>query len=116
MRSPIFRLLPLVLALACSAQETTVSRDAWAPDADADGHTAPTAATAAQNRAAGAALPLDDVGDFEDAERGLLAREKSVVIANAGSGPDVWDTREYAFLEGEAPASVHPSLWRQALT
>ena len=26
----------------------------------------------------------------------------------------VWDNDVYAFLDGPAPASVHPSLWRQS--
>jgi alkyl sulfatase BDS1-like metallo-beta-lactamase superfamily hydrolase len=100
--------------LGCSAPETTVSPESWSPDADAHGHSAPTEATVAANRAAGAALPLDDERDFVDAERGLLARDPEVVVANAGQGPAVWDTREYAFVDGPAPDSVHPSLWRQA--
>lgn len=58
-------------------------------------------------------LPLDDQQDFEDAKRGLIAGDGDVVITNAAGGP-VWDTRAYAFVQGDAPPSVNPSLWRQA--
>jgi len=83
------------------------------PDADADGHTAPTRQTAALNRAVADALPLDDPADFENAERGLIAREPDVVVNGPGGAP-IWQTSAYAFEEAEAPASVNPSLWRQA--
>ena len=104
----------VLLLVACGSQETRVSSDAWAPEANASGHTAPSAATVAANRAAGAALPLDDQRDFVDAERGLLLREPKVVVPSTGTGPDVWDTGQYDFIDGPVPDSVHPSLWRQA--
>ena len=83
------------------------------PDADADGHTAPTPETAAHNLEAGAALALDDPADFEDAERGLVARDPDVVIQGP-LGEPIWQTSAYRFQQGDAPPSVHPSLWRQA--
>jgi len=58
-----------------------------------------------------ARLPFDDVRDFEDAARGLFARAERTVVKNA-DGRVVWDNDSYAFLEGEAPDTVHPSLWR----
>jgi alkyl sulfatase BDS1-like metallo-beta-lactamase superfamily hydrolase len=59
-----------------------------------------------------------DEADFEDARRGLVAGSGEVVVPgpSPGSAPS-WDTRAYAFVEGhqgEVPASVNPSLWRQA--
>ncbi len=109
-RSGVF-LLVLAGAAACGPEQP--GRSAWAPDADAQGHTAPTASTRDANARAGAALPLTDAQDFEAAERGLVARDPDVVVAAADGSP-VWDTRAYAFQEGDAPESVHPSLWRQA--
>ncbi len=109
---PIFFAIALVALTACERVEP-VPRFEPGPDADAQGHTAPTAVTAAANAAAGAALPLGDSADFEDAERGLLARDEALVV----TGPDggrLWDRPAYDFLEGDPPASVHPSLWRQA--
>jgi len=58
-------------------------------------------------------LPFDDTTDFEDARRGLIGRLEPCVV-HAADGRVVWDNSSYAFLEGDAPASVHPSLWRQS--
>ena len=58
-------------------------------------------------------LPLDDTTDFDDADRGFIAALSPCVIT-AADGRVVWDNDVYAFLTGEAPASVHPSLWRQS--
>ena len=84
-----------------------------APGADAQGHSAPTAATISANRAAAKRLALDDPRDFEEARRGLIASAPDLVIAGPGGKP-VWDMPGYAFVEGAAPDSVNPSLWRQA--
>lgn len=57
-------------------------------------------------------LPFDDRSDFDNARRGLLeAVDQPVVNAD---GKTVWDLQRYAFLNGEAPATVNPSLWRIA--
>src|SRR3954451_9971027 len=59
------------------------------------------------------AYPFADEQDFEDARRGFLgALEPGVVRAD--DGRVVWDNDSYAFLAGEAPATVNPSLWRQS--
>jgi alkyl sulfatase BDS1-like metallo-beta-lactamase superfamily hydrolase len=84
-----------------------------APHPDASGRSAASPQTAAANAAAGAALPLANRQDFEDATRGLVAGSGEVVVTDA-AGRRLWDTTGYAFVEGEAPPSVHPSLWRQA--
>lgn len=58
-------------------------------------------------------LPFDDTADFDDADRGFLAALSPCVI-KAVDGRVVWDNDAYAFLDGDAPPSVHPSLWRQS--
>jgi alkyl sulfatase BDS1-like metallo-beta-lactamase superfamily hydrolase len=58
---------------------------------------------AARNRALLSELPFSDRQDFEDARRGFVA-----------TTPDSADPRRYDFLEGEAPPTVNPSLWRLA--
>jgi alkyl sulfatase BDS1-like metallo-beta-lactamase superfamily hydrolase len=58
-------------------------------------------------------LPLDDTTDFDDADRGFIAARSPCVI-KAADGRVVWDNDMYSFLAGDAPASVHPSLWRQS--
>ncbi|MFD4374339.1 alkyl/aryl-sulfatase [Streptomyces sp. NPDC058486] len=58
-------------------------------------------------------LPFSDTQDFDDASRGLIARRAPGAVT-AEDGTTVWDGDTYAFLEGEAPDTVNPSLWRQS--
>jgi alkyl sulfatase BDS1-like metallo-beta-lactamase superfamily hydrolase len=74
---------------------------------------AATPATVAANRAVAEALPLAEAQDFEDAARGFIARDEPLVIRQA-DGTVVWDFASYGFIDGDAPGSVNPSLWRQA--
>lgn len=74
---------------------------------------APTATIEAANRAQLASLPFDDTRDFDDADRGFIAAQSPCVFT-AADGRVVWDNDVYSFLGGQAPATVHPSLWRQS--
>ena len=74
---------------------------------------APTATIEAAHREHLSTLPFDDTRDFEDADRGFIAAQQPCVIT-AADGRVVWDNDVYAFLTGDAPATVHPSLWRQS--
>lgn len=57
-------------------------------------------------------LPFDDRSDFEDADRGFIAKlDPSVVTAT--DGRVVWDSDAYAFLAEDCPDTANPSLWRQ---
>jgi alkyl sulfatase BDS1-like metallo-beta-lactamase superfamily hydrolase len=85
----------------------------YEPDADANGHTAPTPATIASNRAVLDTLDFTDEQDFEDATRGLVASDPDLRVTTA-DGETIWDLAANAFLDGDAPDSVNPSLWRQA--
>ncbi|MFB7755909.1 alkyl/aryl-sulfatase, partial [Streptomyces sp. NPDC056121] len=58
-------------------------------------------------------LPFSDAQDFEDATRGLVARRAPGVVTG-DDGTVVWDSDTYAFLQGDAPYTVNPSLWRQS--
>ncbi len=58
-------------------------------------------------------LPFHDESDFRDADRGFVAALSPCIIT-AADGRVVWDNDAYSFLDGPAPASVHPSLWRQS--
>ncbi len=60
----------------------------------------------------GEGLPFGDTADFEAAERGLIDAGDPVVRNEAGEV--VWDNGSYGFLAGDAPDTVHPSLWRQS--
>jgi len=53
------------------------------------------------------------MGDFDDADRGFIGALQPCVVT-AADGRVVWDNDVYGFLSGEAPPSVHPSLWRQS--
>ncbi|BBY64269.1 alkyl/aryl-sulfatase [Mycolicibacterium helvum] len=58
-------------------------------------------------------LPFEDTADFADADRGFIAALTPCVV-KAADGRVVWDNDAYGFLGGDAPTSVHPSLWRQS--
>ena len=74
---------------------------------------AASAATLTANSRAVEGLPLDDAQDFEDARRGFIATDDPLIIEGPG-GRRAWDFSSYAFIDGAAPATVNPSLWRQA--
>jgi len=82
------------------------------PSADAAGFTAPSEQTARANAELGAALRLDEQVDFEEARRGLIESDASQTIRSATGR--TWSPQQFAFVAGDAPASVNPSLWRQA--
>ncbi len=65
------------------------------------------------NAAVAKAIDLSDPASFADARRGFIAAPEGQ-IRDAG-GHVIWDFAAFAFVKGEAPATVNPSLWRQAL-
>ena len=58
-------------------------------------------------------LPFDNREDFDDARRGLVAPLSEPLIT-ATDGRVVWDADGWAFIDGECPDCVNPSLWRQS--
>jgi alkyl sulfatase BDS1-like metallo-beta-lactamase superfamily hydrolase len=56
-------------------------------------------------------LNFDDTRDFDDARRGFIGTLPDAHFETA-SGQVAWSMRGHAFLQGDAPATVHPSLWR----
>ncbi|WP_288229112.1 alkyl sulfatase dimerization domain-containing protein [uncultured Desulfovibrio sp.] len=77
-------------------------------------HKPATKATQKANAAFLEKLPFDNVQDFEDAWRGLIAETPDLAIKN-DAGEIVWDMQSYyAFLhkDAEAPDTVNPSYWR----
>jgi alkyl sulfatase BDS1-like metallo-beta-lactamase superfamily hydrolase len=58
-------------------------------------------------------LPFADTTDFADADRGFIGALEPCVV-KAADGRVVWDNDAYAFLAGDAPPTVNPSLWRQS--
>ena len=70
------------------------------------------AATVAANQAMAQQLRLDDPQGFEDARRGFIARPSGKILG--ADGATLIDFDAYKFVEGPAPATVNPSLWRHA--
>ena len=59
-------------------------------------------------------LPFGDRADFEDAKRGFIATLPDGIIPGIGDRP-AFNTKQYDFLKSDqVPATVNPSLWRQA--
>ena len=71
-----------------------------------------TPATTKANAAVRQALALNDKQDFDEATRGLIATLADPVM-KAADGKLVWDASRFDFIQGDAPATVNPSLWRQ---
>jgi alkyl sulfatase BDS1-like metallo-beta-lactamase superfamily hydrolase len=101
-------LLALALVAACVEERPPAE---GAPDAH--GFTTPTRVTEEVHAAVARELPLDDAQDFEDARRGLVATDPELAVPGPEGAP-LWDMTAYAFVTGDAPPSVSPSLWRQA--
>ncbi len=71
-----------------------------------------TEATKAANAKVAARLPIADQTDFENANRGFLAKIEDKQILNE-DGSVAWDVDKFDFIKGAAPDTVNPSLWRQ---
>jgi alkyl sulfatase BDS1-like metallo-beta-lactamase superfamily hydrolase len=104
MIKPFHPLTGALLAAALAA----CGRDAGVGEAAGDA----TPATRAANARFAQALKLDDPQDFEDAARGLIARASGKILA--ADGTVLADLGAFGFLDGAAPPTVNPSLWRHA--
>jgi alkyl sulfatase BDS1-like metallo-beta-lactamase superfamily hydrolase len=85
----------------------------YAEETDVSGFSAPTDITRELNERVLEELPFDNQDDFEEARRGLVAAAPHLKIKDR-DGTILWDMDGFGFIEGPAPASVNPSLWRQA--
>lgn len=74
--------------------------------------------TTETNAALREALSFRDESDFESATRGRIATLDADVItgppAVAGPAGVTYDLRQFDFLDGDAPDTANPSLWRQS--
>lgn len=93
----------LALLSACSAGTP--------PTSSQDGRASATVLRA--NADVARAHDLSDPSTFADARRGFIAAPQGQV--KDADGHVVWDFDTFAFVKGPAPATVNPSLWRQAL-
>lgn len=104
-----YRMTTLALAMAF-AMPLVHAQDALIPPKPA------TPATQAANAKVLAELPFNDTSDFDDAQRGLIAKPDTLTIRNA-RGDVVWDLesyKKYIGLNQAAPAEINPSLYRNA--
>ena len=58
-------------------------------------------------------LDFTDTRDFDDVRRGFIGTLPDAQVLTA-RGDVAWTMRDHAFVDGEAPDTVHPSLWRMA--
>lgn len=102
-RLALFSALNVLLFTASAQAESVPSKPA-------------TEATKTANQAVLKTLPFSDRKDFENAQKGFMARPDSLTIKDA-NGEVVWDLESYKQfidLDKTAPDSVNPSLWRMA--
>ncbi|MDM4765411.1 alkyl sulfatase dimerization domain-containing protein [Pelomonas sp. SE-A7] len=104
--NPLSKAWPvLAIALSLSACSRQTGIGGAASDA--------TATTVAANAQFEQSLPLGDPQDFDDAKRGFIARPEGKILAADGKTVLV-DFDAFKFVDGPAPATVNPSLWRHA--
>ncbi|TCO78198.1 alkyl/aryl-sulfatase [Chromatocurvus halotolerans] len=114
MRNPCLSLFIIGLLSACGGEAPSPGTNSLA---DGDGTRPGGASESTRNANAAVAdlLPLTDPQDVEDAQRGFLGTIDGGRIT-ASDGQLVWSFEDYAWQEAaeETPATVNPSLWRQA--
>src|SRR5262249_31516571 len=91
-------LAALAVAVNASAQSPDLSSKPASPQ------------TAAANRAFAGTRDIVGKQELEDAPRGFAGALANPEIKDA-AGNVVWDGDKQAFLKGDAPATVNPSLW-----
>ncbi len=102
-----FVVLAVVLAAgvaACKPSNQTTS-------SGAQNDVSPTVRRA--NAAVAGAVDLADPRSFEEARRGFIAAPTGQI--KDADGNVIWDFDVFGFLKGDAPSTVNPGLWRQAI-
>ncbi len=100
----------MMLAIAMLALPTLAQPAAQTPPVPAAKPA--TAATRAALAARTASLPPEDEQDFEFARRGFIATWPEAIIRQANGQPS-FDLAGNDFIDGPAPDTVNPALWRQ---
>lgn len=103
---------PLFVKLILAGLVTSLSVPSFAAE---DLRKDAAAATQAANDQLLNELPFADKSDFDNAHKGFIAAIPTEAIKGE-AGNLIWDPQKYGFIkEGQkAPATVNPSLWRQA--
>lgn len=116
-RTPLALLLGLgLIASGCTSDSPGASNSSETSDAEtvASGDLAQKPATPNTeevNQTFEQVIESFNEGDFEDAAANRIAELDDPIIENA-DGQVVWDSSAWEFLEGDAPPTVNPSLWR----
>jgi alkyl sulfatase BDS1-like metallo-beta-lactamase superfamily hydrolase len=95
----------LTLLLLATASPALATTPAALDPKPASGSTVDAQKTAA------ASLPVEDGRDAAFAEQGFVATRTDPIIKSKDGKP-VWNLDAYAWMEGDAPPTVNPSLWR----
>ena len=103
----------MLFLVACGERSEQPTAAPGAAGADANGHVEATRFTSEANAAVGSTLSLEDQADFDAVNKGFVAKDDPLVVKTK-EGRVIWNAPAYAFVDGAAPASVNPSLWRQA--
>lgn len=113
MRYACLSLSLAALLVACGGEAPSPGTNSLARE-DGAGPGDAAQSTRDANAAVAKLLPLTDPQDFEAANRGFLGTtDQQRIIGD--DGEVAWSFDDYAWQKGEAPATVNPSLWRQAL-
>ena len=99
--------LPLLITLSLVLSHSTIATTQSKPA---------TEFTKQENAAVLKALPFNDKEDFENAQRGFIAKPETVTIKDA-QGNVVWDLEQYKTyisIDKDSPDTVNPSLWRNS--
>ncbi len=105
------KILWLAGAASCALSSMACSSTAWAQDMNAK---APSPATVRAQASVLASLPTDSGEDARFAKMGFIATRADPEI-KAADGRTIWRLDAYDWMNGAAPASVNPSLWRHQL-
>ena len=103
---PILSRITALVAIAALTSQTQAQAPAGSRAQDA------TPATRAVLAAAEKDLPKEDGQDFEFSNRGFIATWPESVIRQDNGNPS-FDLAGNDFIDGKAPDTVHPALWRQ---
>ncbi|MFN4329685.1 MAG: alkyl/aryl-sulfatase [Limnobacter sp.] len=101
--------LTALLSGAALASVTACSK----PDAPIAFNSEASTSTQAFNAQVALSPHLKDDQSANDAQRGLIAKPEGKIVNSQGEV--IWDFSAFDFVQGQAPTTVNPSLWKQAV-
>jgi len=101
----VLSILAITLLSACQPSQNEIVQQKEA-------HGSVSSSTLQAHQAINQKLNFKDQQDFEQANKGLIAKAPMQAILNTANEV-VWDNSAYSFIQGDVPDTVNPSLWRQ---